>query len=261
MSSHSNGVSAPTPHSTGLLTRILSIFPTLRPILSYSHRSDIINLAHTCRTLNAIIPNTVAPLRKPFRSCTVRLRACELCGATVCAGCQKVIREPESPPAAMSRLHIHRAIFMHMASHEYEARLKMQNILTYMELQPCCGGRWVSVLQRAAVKITCAWCFAKHTQHHIRNRVPRVPRVFRVPTLDWSEVPQTHTTCACTDSNKAQCEGDKRLVDIGDVAVESQLVALVALPREQISCLTDLSSCALYILDDLAGVPGSFSAV
>ncbi|KAF8430074.1 hypothetical protein EV426DRAFT_570284 [Tirmania nivea] len=88
-----------------------------------------------------------------------------------------------------------------------------------------------------------------HNNARMCSRVPVEERVITVPTIEWRDVLETHTMCGC--NGQAQCAGDKRLVDISNVPVESELVALVKLPREQRSGSEVMGVCALYMLGDL----------
>ena len=65
-----------------------------------------------------------------------------------------------------------------------------------------------------------------------------------VLTIEWNNVPQTHTRCTCAPSGEAQCAGDKRLVAIKDVPVSSRLAALVKLPQDG---TFGPGICALYM--------------
>ncbi|KAF8432275.1 hypothetical protein BGX38DRAFT_261389 [Terfezia claveryi] len=92
-----NFISTPTPCSVGLLAQVLSIYPTLRPILSYSHRADIIYLAPSCRTLNSILRDSVSPLCPPFPRCTWAPEFCHWCRAIVCTSCKVRVQRQHKP--------------------------------------------------------------------------------------------------------------------------------------------------------------------
>ncbi|KAF8449601.1 hypothetical protein BGX38DRAFT_1330208 [Terfezia claveryi] len=243
-----NSIASPTPRSLELVTRVLSAFPALQLILAYSHRADIIHLARTCRTLASMLAESVSPLRRPFPRCTVDLASCQDCQAIVCAVCQREVRELESPSAMLSRLQIYHALVIAPDTEEVRSEV-LGSINTAMRIRGWPMGG-VPVLQDVECNIFCASCFRIH-------RAPnREMQIFNVPVLQWSDVPNTHTLCTCTDIHQAQCDGDKRLVAIDDVPVGSHLVAMVMLPPQLWSTMgtETVVTCALYVQDALLPV-------
>ncbi|KAF8449600.1 hypothetical protein BGX38DRAFT_554104 [Terfezia claveryi] len=236
-------IASPTPRSVELLIRVLSAFPTLQLILSFNHRSDIIHLARTCRTLASMLTESISPLRRPFPRCTVDLASCQDCQAIVCTDCQKVVQELEQPSSMFHGFQMPQALVITPETNE--VRLEVLSSLRTAMRHRGWPMAFVPVMQCVERKFLCASCFKQ--QHRAPNRLPQI---FHSAILEWSDLPNTHTTCACTDGNRAQCEGDKHLVAIEDVLVESQFMALVTLPPQLRSRIGSdvVIACPLYIL-------------
>ncbi|KAF8431881.1 hypothetical protein BGX38DRAFT_284104 [Terfezia claveryi] len=219
-------ISTPTPLSPGLLTRVLSVYPTLRPILLYSHRADIIHLARTCRTLNVIVKDSISPLCAPFPRCTSALEPCHWCRAIVCTTCKFQGQRHHCPVVwgyngdAINR---NEAIVIRPESstnfvHEVLSD-KRQHRNTFRALQ---------MVHNTAV---CASCFRAYQGTMSSQSRARMWQ-FDIEELHWDELPNTHIMCKCTPNTQAECEGDKRLMEFGDIPPKYMLRALVKLPEE-----------------------------
>jgi len=92
----------PTARSPELLVCILSRYPILESILSFSHRSSISNLAQTCDTLQKILGPTISKLRNPFPRCNKDLKGCTMCHTPVCKDCSEDVTELETPCETMT---------------------------------------------------------------------------------------------------------------------------------------------------------------
>ncbi|KAF8431873.1 hypothetical protein BGX38DRAFT_1277049 [Terfezia claveryi] len=248
MSTPQSFISLPSSRSLVLLGHTLTIYPTLQSILSYSHRSDIIHLANTCRGFNSILRASVAPLCSPFPTCTSGLTPCLLCGAIVCEDCKQEVQELEKPSVVMSRLRIRKALVLTPDTNEPRLEI-LSNIRTAMIKRSWPNGL-VPVAQNVEVKTLCTSCFIMLNDGHIPNQVPVERRVFRVINLEWNDILDTDTLCTCTPDSVTQCGGEKHLVGIEDVPAKSELAALVDLPLE-LSSTSGTEVIALYILDDL----------
>lgn len=51
-------------------------------------------------------------------------------------------------------------------------------------------------------------------------------------SLDWDELPNTHTKCNCMPNTQAECEGDTHLIEFKDIPLRSVLLAVVKLPQQ-----------------------------
>ncbi|RPB26417.1 hypothetical protein L211DRAFT_847067 [Terfezia boudieri ATCC MYA-4762] len=221
-------ISTPTPRSAGLLTQVLSIYPTLRPILSYSHRADIIHLARTCRTLNSILRDSVFPLCTPFPRCTSALEICHWCRAIVCNSCKVRVQQQHKPYVedGTGTLNINEAmVITPLNQPNFNVDIILQ-ILQYRGDRTYHRG--IQVIQNTTL---CASCFSTY-----KGPMPGRTRAYNQPhmvkELNWDELPNTHTTCNCTPNTQADCEGDKRLMEFKDIPLGSLLFAVVKLPQE-----------------------------
>jgi len=243
-----NFISTPTPRSVGLLVRVLSIYPTLQPILYYSHRPDIIHLARTCRTLNSILTASIALLCKPFPSCTLALKRCQLCEAIVCTGCKQLVQKLEKPLLEISNRKVRRALVVAPYTCKVNSKDVFINRLQKSRFRHIRKSGYVRVVQGVERKHSCVSCFTIHNKGQREGQVQRYPpwakRVY-IPILEWNDVSTTHTRCTCTHINRLQCVGDSQLVEIEDVPFGSELVALVKLPQG-LRCGSEVV-CALYV--------------
>ena len=117
----------------------------------------------------------------------------------------------------------------------------------------------IPILHGVEVKTVCTSCYHRYHESRVPTRVPVKWRAIGAPLLQWIDIPSTHTLCGCTDVMDPLCEGDKRLINTENVPLESDLVALVQLPRELMDKTMGPSGpsgdlcrdmCGLFILDD-----------
>ncbi|KAF8453252.1 hypothetical protein BGX38DRAFT_1178875 [Terfezia claveryi] len=210
----------PMPRNLQLLHRILSIYPTLETILSFSHRGSVIQLSRTSRSLHSLLTSSINPLRQPFPLCAPPLNPCYHCHVLLCQGCKHEVRLPEGPPGVMSRLNIHSAI---VSKHE-PGSFQWQDMITCI--------RWLSPLRPVVrftrgveIKEVCDFCFAVHNEDYRNKLVETV--AMELPTLEWTELP--HGTCGCSNLS---CGADQHIVQIDCVPRDSVLVAFVKVPPE-----------------------------
>ena len=107
------------------------------------------------------------------------------------------------------------------------------------------------VMQSVEVKTLCVSCLTTHNDgraHELGRYGTHTEGVqaVAIPVLEWTDVPETHTMCTCTDSTRAQCVGDKHLVDIEVVPIEGQIEALVKLPQELGSGSERMDICVYF---------------
>ncbi|KAF8449552.1 hypothetical protein BGX38DRAFT_1187578 [Terfezia claveryi] len=242
-----NFISTPTSRSAELLIRVLSMYPTLQPILCYSHRSDIIHLARTCHTLNSILTTSVAPLCKPFPSCTLAVKSCQFCEALVCTGCRKLVQKLEKPLLEISNLKVTKALVVAPYRRNVNAKSKYRFIkrLQKARFRNIRKSGYAQVAQGIEKKTSCASCFKDGQRGSKVHRYPVWAKRVYIPTLEWNDVPTTHTRCTCTRITRSQCVGDSQLVEIEAVPLRSELVGLVKLPQNRRS--ESEVVCALYI--------------
>jgi len=240
-------IGKPTPNSVPLLVWMLTIYPILQPILSYSHRADIIHLAWASRTLHSTIKAYVALIAKPFRSCTKGFKPCDICQAITCYQCRGRPLVREGPPSVMARLNIRKVIFISM--HTRGPSFKFLNRVHRREMKGFLAGASHKGVQHTSVlhlgKYKQNWC--ESCLRANRHSIMWWARLWQayVPTREWKDIPETHTTCTCTHKNRKQCVGDKHLVDIQDIPMGSQIAALVELPPSLRS--DGNTQCAVYI--------------
>ncbi|RPB26416.1 hypothetical protein L211DRAFT_847066 [Terfezia boudieri ATCC MYA-4762] len=243
MQSSGNFISTPTPRSVGLLTQVLSIYPTLRPILSSSHRADIIHLARTCRTLNSILRDSVFPLCTPFPRCTSALEYCHWCRAIVCISCKVQVQQQYKPcvmDTSYSDLTINAAMVFSSQTQTQTNLDVIHQVLIYQEDRNYHRG--IQLIENTTL---CASCFSTYGGPMPSQRRTHTQRYF-IKELDWEELPITHTMCNCTPNTQAECKGDKRLMEFKDIPLESVLIAVVKLPQDLRETSTS-EFVALYI--------------
>jgi len=243
MSCPDSSISGPIPRNVQLLYRLLTTYPTLAAILSYSHRSDIIHLARTCQSFNLLLTASIAPLRNAFPRCKLYLTPCHVCQAFVCRECKQDVQELEKPRVVNTNILVSKALLM--APYLRRPTTSILQSLHEARLEHTLESGYLRILQDIGTRALCVACFTKHNegQTSISDIVPVDARLLDAPTLEWNDVPHTHTRCTCVPSNQSQCVGDMYLVEPADVPVNSELVALVNLPPDQMS---EPGVCALY---------------
>ncbi|KAF8449602.1 hypothetical protein BGX38DRAFT_554245 [Terfezia claveryi] len=227
MLSTGNFIPTPTPRSVGLLARVLSIYPTLRPILSYSHRADIIHLARTCRTLSSILRDSVSPLCTPFPRCTSALESCHWCRAIICTSCKAEVQWQQKPylkDVTGGELHANYAMVIRT-----EASTKPVFDVFFRDWLYQRSYYAKQIIQTTTV---CASCFSAYKAPMPTQLKAAGTRSTVVEELHWDELPNTHSMCNCTDQTKAECEGDKRFIEFKDISLSSVLWAVLKLPQE-----------------------------
>lgn len=66
---------------------ILGIYPVLESILSSSHRSNLIGLGQTRRSIRRILTSIFGPLPKSFPNCTEDMRRYSVRHTSICIDC------------------------------------------------------------------------------------------------------------------------------------------------------------------------------
>ncbi|RPB21212.1 hypothetical protein L211DRAFT_889947, partial [Terfezia boudieri ATCC MYA-4762] len=235
------------------LADILSIYPILESFLSFSHRTNIVNLAQTCRTLHDILTTRVRALRNPLPRCTVNLKPCTLCNMQVCEDCRLETIELEKPSSVWSsRLYDYALVCGHTAaSRERISKFLQLETSTTSQLETSTTS-YVQVMHKIEHKLFCELCFCKRLPH-IRKPVSEKRAEILGPTalckeLEWNtsldvpkeralavryimleDLPEYYSTCAC-DRYNSGCERSPHMVKVEDVPANSELVGMVVLP-------------------------------
>ncbi|KAF8453253.1 hypothetical protein BGX38DRAFT_423628 [Terfezia claveryi] len=232
-----------TPVSQGLqqLAYILSIYPILASILSYSNCSSITSLAHTCRTLHYILSTTVGPLCKPFPGCTGDLKLCTGCQTPVCKSCRQSTIQVQKPATVMAEYGYRHALLCRRTKGSrqfWNARVETQADFIRHKMkqkdlcQLCLPANWqirIHGSQRELVIGAYSSTYERYMSSR-RGMDPAKERLLLALHVYWESVPQAHTTCMCDEYN-AGCPSLPHIVRIEDVPEESELVAFVSLPE------------------------------
>lgn len=228
----------PTPRSPDRLAQILSRYPILESILSYSHRPSIISLAHTCRTLHFILTATIGRLRKPFPRCTEDLKLCDLCQTLACKDCTQETRELLQPVA------------FGVYCDQYNQPVNINSLICTRACLP-------DMRQIFEPIHFCEVCLPKHDILTI-DRTWILPNMYPlqpvITHLRWEDVPQADRACQCNGLSTG-CEELPHLamVEYGCLRLaESEFVGYVKLPLRVCRGLTDMEiTISVYALDML----------
>ena len=255
----------PTPRSPERLAYILSLYPILESILSFSHRSNIINLAYTCRTLYSTLTTTVGPLCKPFPRCTEDLKPCTLCPIPVCKDCRQDTFELQKQAEQMSDYgYAYGLVLWRTPGLTEEISVLLQQASYKMG--------YVVIKQRIEHKHFCELCFSKHRpnmdkvvpgerpewlERSVRNYERAInheidlveARVLPVMDVKWEGVPHADNTCTCSRFNTG-CGISPHLVRVENLPMESELVAFVWLPMSVRSGVSGVQAkVPVYVVD------------
>ncbi|RPB19732.1 hypothetical protein L211DRAFT_852922 [Terfezia boudieri ATCC MYA-4762] len=240
------------------LAYILSIYPILASILSYSNCSSITSLAHTCRTLHYILSTTIGPLRKPFPGCTGDLRLCTGCQTPVCKSCRQSTIEVQKPATVMAEHGYRHALVCRRirgSRQFWNARVETQADLIRHKMkqkdfcQLCLPNNWQNrfygslsgAFNGQSQRELVIGAYSSTYERYMSDRYgmdPAKERLLLALHVYWESVPQAHTTCMC-DGYNAGCPSLPHIVKIEDLPEESELVAFVLLPEALRNLLQD----------------------
>jgi len=232
--STAGSICMPTPCGAELLMRILNLYPILSSILSFSHRSSIINLSKTCHTIYAELTTSLAMLQNPYPRCTRDLENCSVCHTPVCGDCKVERREMETPTETMLFYGFEYAL---VGGRTPTARLEI--VTKLQAVLPLRRDRFSVVEQLIKHCVLCEVCSLRTVfvgkavaevppDWYPANLYPiqhRLGRYTSFPLLRWADVLHGDTGGACTcPMTDNECAAPLHLVTAERVPINSELI-------------------------------------
>jgi len=250
------------------LTHILSLYPILESVLHFSHRSNVVNLAQTCRTLRDLLTTRLRAQSNLFRSCTVDLQPCTLCKTPVCEGCRQYAMDLEKPSSAWSSREYDYALVCRGTAESREGITSfLEWIYSTVLLEPVrheivphpfcdtCFGKYLPRISNPASgkRSQLLGHLARAKEAEWNSNEDRVNvRILVAASMMLSDVPNYHKACAC-DRDNTGCDRWPHIVKVRDIPMESELVGNVCMPGSLPGAQFGWNNYVpLYVLDVIA---------